>query len=80
MSLEFIEVEKERAIGELKESSEFLNARRAVMGVYSYESRLKTKHNLGYDEYRTHVGFEGRYGRVRKAPLAILKRKFRLRI
>jgi hypothetical protein len=80
MSLELIEVERDRAIAELKGSSEFLEARKAMTAVYSYESRLKTKHNLGYEEYRDLVGFQGRFGRVYVSPCYIMKRKFRIRL
>ena len=80
MSLEFIEVEKTRALTELKETEEYQQARKAMTGVYSYESRLKTKYNLGYQEYRDLVGFQGRFGRVYVSPCYIMKRKFRLRI
>ena len=64
MSLEFIEIERDKALAELKGSPEFLEARKAMTAVYSYESRLKTKHNLGYEEYRDLVGFQGPFGRV----------------
>ena len=80
MSLEFIEAEKARALAELKESSEFLEARNAMTAVYMCESRIKTKHNLGYTEYRDLVGFQGQFGRQYKAPSYIMKRKFRIRI
>jgi len=79
MSLEFIEGEKERAILELVEMKEYQEVRKAVIGVYRCESRLKTKYNLGYEDY-LNLGFEGKYGRLKNAPLAKLKRKFRLRI
>ena len=78
MSLEFIEAERDRALTELKETEEFLEARKAMTGVYSYESRLKTKYNLGYTEYRDLVGFYGQFGRVVKTPSYMAKRKFRV--
>ena len=78
MSLEFIETEKARALAELKETEEYREARKAVTGVYSFESRLKTKYNLGYQEYRDLVGFQGRFGRVYMSPLYRMKRKFRV--
>jgi len=80
MSLEFIEAEKARALAELKESSEFLEARKAMTAVYVCESRIKTKHNLGYTEYRDLVGFQGQFGRIYTAPLYMMKRKFRIRL
>lgn len=80
MSLELIEVERDRAMTELKESPEFLEARKAMTAVYSYESRLKTKHNLGYEEYRDLVGFQGPFGRVYTSSLYMMKRKFRIRM
>jgi len=80
MSLEFIEVERDKAMAELKESPEFLEARKAMTAVYSYESRLKTKHNLGYEEYRDLVGFQGPFGRVYTSSLYMMKRKFRIRL
>jgi len=80
MSLEFVEAEKARSLTELKESPEFLEARKAMTAVYSYESRLKTKHNLGYEEYRDLVGFQGQGGRVYTSSLYMMKRKFRIRL
>ena len=80
MSLEFIEGEKDRALAELKESPEFLEARKAMTGVYMCESRIKTKHNLGYQEYRDLVGFQGQFGRIYTSPLYMMKRKFRIRL
>jgi uncharacterized protein YlxP (DUF503 family) len=80
MSLELIEVERDRAMTELKESPEFLEARKAMTAVYTWESRLKTKYNLGYQEYRDLVGFQGPFGRVYTSSLYMMKRKFRIRL
>jgi len=80
MSLDFVEAERDKAMAELKESPEFLEARKAMTAVYSYESRLKTKHNLGYEEYRDLVGFQGPFGRVYTSSLYMMKRKFRIRL
>jgi len=81
MSLDFIEERKRELITTLKETPEFLEARKAVIGLTLIEGRVRNKYNLGWDECRRYgVGIHNRWGRWSKMPSKMILRKFRLRI
>jgi len=81
MSLDFIKQRKRELLATLKETPEFVEARKAAVGLTLVESRVRTKYNLGWDEcVRYKIGHHNRWGRWSRMPSKIILRKFRLRI
>jgi hypothetical protein len=81
MNLDFIEHAKQEALETLKETPEFVEARKAAVGLTLVEGRVRAKYNLGWDECsRYKIGTHNRWGRWSRMPSKIILRKFRLRI
>jgi len=81
MSLDFIEQRKQEALETLKETPEFIEARKAAVGLTVIEGRVRAKYNLGWDEcVRYKIGHHNRWGRWSRMPSKMILRKFRMRI
>jgi hypothetical protein len=81
MSLDFIEQRKRELLATLKETPEFVEARKAAIGLTLVEGRVRAKYNLGWDECRRYgIGNWSRWGRWSRMPSKMILRKFRLRI
>jgi len=81
MSLDFIEMTKREALASLKETPEYREARKGLLGRLRIEDKLRRTYNMGYQEcaaYRIDAGH--RWSRDADMPSKVILRKFRLRI